>query len=86
MSMPTRRDFLKTTLRSGLLVSLVPTVPEFLARTARVADARARVVVQLDGGNDGINTVVPYKDEGYARPRKVLRLPLNYHICEHIIG
>ena len=33
------------------------------------------VVVQLDGGNDGINTVVPFKDEGYARHRKAIRLP-----------
>ena len=32
-------------------------------------------MVQLDGGNDGINTVVPYRDEGYAKHRKVLRLP-----------
>jgi uncharacterized protein (DUF1501 family) len=78
MSMSTRRDFLKRALRSAPLISLVPTAPEFLARTARAAvtraDARALVVVQLDGGNDGINTVVPYKDEGYARHRSVLRL------------
>jgi uncharacterized protein (DUF1501 family) len=32
-------------------------------------------VIQLDGGNDGINTVVPFKDEGYAKVRDVLRLP-----------
>jgi uncharacterized protein (DUF1501 family) len=32
-------------------------------------------VIQLDGGNDGINTVVPFKDDGYARARKILRLP-----------
>jgi len=29
----------------------------------------------MDGGNDGINTVVPFADEGYARARKTLRLP-----------
>jgi uncharacterized protein (DUF1501 family) len=29
----------------------------------------------LGGGNDGINTVVPFKDEGYAKHRKTLRLP-----------
>ena len=38
-------------------------------------DSRVLVVVQLDGGNDGINTVVPLKDEGYARHRRTLRLP-----------
>ena len=41
----------------------------------RPQDGRVLVVVQLDGGNDGINTVVPYKDEGYAKSRKALRLP-----------
>ena len=58
----TRRDFLK----SSTLLALAPTVPGFLAQTARAAkperDARILVVVQLDGGNDGINTVVPFAD------------------------
>src|SRR5438067_2195492 len=73
--MTTRRDF----LRSAGLLALAPTVPEFLARTAGAAaparDARVLVVVQLDGGNDGINTVVPFADEGYAKHRRALRLP-----------
>jgi uncharacterized protein (DUF1501 family) len=72
--MITRRDI----LRSFPVVSLSATVPGFLARTARAAtpekDGRVLVVIQLDGGNDGINTVVPYHDEGYAKHRKVLRL------------
>ncbi len=73
--MITRRDVLRTLP----LISLAPTVPGFLARSARAAapqqDARVLVVIQLDGGNDGINTVVPFKDEGYARNRDVLALP-----------
>jgi uncharacterized protein (DUF1501 family) len=72
---PTRRDFLK----SASLIALAPTVPAFLARTARAAkperDARILVVLQLEGGNDGINTVVPHADEGYAKYRRLLRLP-----------
>jgi uncharacterized protein (DUF1501 family) len=70
-----RRDFLK---RSSLL-ALAPTVPLFLARTARAAaaakDGRVLVVVQLDGGNDGLNTVVPFGDDNYGRLRRALRLP-----------
>jgi len=69
-----RRDFLK---RSSLL-SLAPTVPTFLANAARATEAkmddRILVVIQLDGGNDGINTVVPFADEGYAKHRKRLKL------------
>src|SRR6266478_7261176 len=70
-----RRDF----LTCSTLLALGPSVPGFLARTARAAksekNGRVLVVVQLDGGNDGINTVVPFADEGYAKHRKVLRLP-----------
>ena len=70
----TRRDFLKT----STLLALAPTIPGFLAQTARASkadrDGRILVVVQLDGGNDGINTVVPFADEGYAKHRKSLRL------------
>ena len=65
-------------LRRSTLVSLAPTVPGFLARTVRAAapqrDGRILVIIQLDGGNDGINTVVPYKDDGYKKNRRDLRL------------
>src|SRR5262245_49816107 len=70
-----RRDFLRT----SSLFALAPVVPAFVARTAQAArpdrDGRILVVLQLDGGNDGINTVVPFKDEGYAKHRKAIRLP-----------
>jgi uncharacterized protein (DUF1501 family) len=67
-----RRQF----LRQSALVSLSPLVPAFLARSVVAADARADdrtlIVIQLDGGNDGLNTVVPFADELYARHRKEL--------------
>ncbi|WP_435021784.1 DUF1501 domain-containing protein [Tundrisphaera sp. TA3] len=73
--MATRRDV----LRSLPLISLAPTIPGFLARSAWAAsaekDGRVLVVIQLDGGNDGINTVVPFGDEGYAKNRQALRIP-----------
>ena len=76
--MSTRRDFLGAALSSSSLIALAPTVPGFLARTARAAaplrDGRVLVVVELNGGNDGINTVVPFADEGYAKNRRTLRL------------
>jgi uncharacterized protein (DUF1501 family) len=75
--MPSRRDF----LRHSSLLALAPAVPGFLAATARAArpgpDARVLVVVQLDGGNDGLNTVVPFGDDHYGRLRPALRLPPN---------
>ena len=76
--MLSRRSFLASTLRGSTLLALAPTVPGFLAQTARAAvpqrDGRILVVIELNGGNDGINTVVPYKDEGYAKHRRLLRL------------
>jgi uncharacterized protein (DUF1501 family) len=75
------RAFLKSSLRGSSLIALAPTVPGFLVPAARAAgrdrEGRVLVVVQLDGGNDGINMVVPFADEGYARHRRVLRLPAN---------
>jgi uncharacterized protein (DUF1501 family) len=77
--MHSRRDFMKTSLQRSALLAMAPAVPGFVAATARAAvpdrEGRILVVVQLDGGNDGINTVVPYNDEGYAKHRSVLRLP-----------
>jgi uncharacterized protein (DUF1501 family) len=67
--MVSRRDFLK----QATLISLAPTVPGFLAQTARGSTAgsheRILVVIQLSGGNDGLNTVIPFTDETYYRQR-----------------
>jgi uncharacterized protein (DUF1501 family) len=79
--MITRRDLLARGLWNSTLIALAPTLPGFLARTAHAAgpekDGRILVVLQLNGGNDGINTVVPFQDDGYARYRKAIRLPEN---------
>jgi uncharacterized protein (DUF1501 family) len=72
-----RRDLLR--FGASSLLASGAGVPLYVARTARAvaaepgtkAKGRVLVVVQLDGGNDGLNTVVPYKDDDYrkARPR-----------------
>jgi uncharacterized protein (DUF1501 family) len=69
-------------LGSSSLLACGPTVPLFLARsaTALSGDSPARngrvlVVVQLDGGNDGLNTVVPYTDDEYRKRRPRLAIP-----------
>ena len=36
---------------------------------------RILVVVELDGGNDGLNTVVPYGDDAYYRQRPKIAIP-----------
>jgi uncharacterized protein (DUF1501 family) len=75
-----RRDFLKTSLAASTLVAMgSSTIPVFVSRSALAAGTakdgdRVLVVVQLLGGNDGLNTVVPHGIDGYNRARRVLRL------------
>jgi uncharacterized protein (DUF1501 family) len=83
ITLQTRREFLRTTVLGS---ALSWTVPAFLANTfsalqSQAADSATQistgkdgtilVVLQMAGGNDGINTVVPYTNDFYhnARPR-----------------
>jgi len=76
--MPNRRDFLKGTLGASSLMAVGGVVPEFLANTASAADKADKkkdtvlVVVELTGGNDGLNTVAPYGDDLYHKARPTL--------------
>lgn len=75
----TRRDFLQTGLGSAVLASLPGAFGGVLARTAAAAAQPSAerdtvlVVLQLTGGNDGLNTVIPYAHDEYARRRPTLR-------------
>jgi uncharacterized protein (DUF1501 family) len=87
----TRRDFLKATLGTSALLSSA--APSFLIRAATAGAPRRKnsqtvlVVLQLSGGNDGLNTVVPYGDDEYARNRPTLALPpKELHKINSLIG
>lgn len=82
MTMPTstdRRTFLSQVSRgAAAVVSLGGLAPRFLLQAAAAEaadDQRVLVVVQLSGGNDGLNTVVPYRDETYYKLRPTLAIP-----------
>src|SRR5262249_14812009 len=85
-SLKTRREFLRTSVLGG---ALSWTVPAFLANTfsalqAQAADSATQiatgrdsnilVILQMAGGNDGLNTVVPYSNDNYYRTRPRLAL------------
>jgi uncharacterized protein (DUF1501 family) len=89
----TRRGFLKATLGGTALASFAPFVPEGLAGSVsgmvseKGRPDRILVIVQLTGGNDGLNTVVPYADDAYAKNRPTLRLPTNeLHRIDSYLG
>ncbi|MCX7925856.1 MAG: twin-arginine translocation signal domain-containing protein, partial [Fimbriimonadales bacterium] len=78
-----RRQFLKAGLT---LVAVGLAAPPWLAQIAHADAQRLRkgeklpndhilVVLQLTGGNDGLNTVIPYRDELYYQSRPTLAIP-----------
>lgn len=79
--MTTRRRFLRDSAGLGVGVgalSVGATVPGLWQRAAMAAEPRADlpilVVVELTGGNDGLNTVIPHADDVYHRSRPTLRV------------
>jgi uncharacterized protein (DUF1501 family) len=85
-SLKTRREFLRTTMLGS---ALSWTVPAFLANTfsalkadpadsatqiATGRDSTILVILQMAGGNDGLNTVVPFSNDHYHRARPKLGL------------
>lgn len=72
-----RRQFNNRVLKGASLVAAGSVVPSFVARTARAAEPgsdRVLVVLEMTGGNDGLNTVVPYGDDLYHKARPTIRV------------
>lgn len=88
----TRRNFLKGALGASMVLPFGAVMPNLLTSSAMAAKKRddrntVLVVVQLSGGNDGLNTVVPYTDDEYARNRPTLCLPTeDLHKIDSSIG
>ena len=72
-----RRDWLRAAAASGSLISLERLAPDVLAQAAEVSaqEERILVVLEMAGGNDGLNMVVPHRDEAYRKARPVIGIP-----------
>lgn len=75
----TRRDFFRN---AAVYSALGGIAPQFLTRTVEASresisgfeNDRVLVVVQMSGGNDGLNMLVPHSDDAYYRARPKLGL------------
>ncbi len=81
----TRRTFLG---RGLVMASAATTVPYFVQQSALalmpgmgmtstpgMPEDHVLVVVQLGGGNDGLNTVIPFRDSNYYKARPAIGIP-----------
>src|ERR671913_618771 len=74
----TRREFLGFSSKGIGLLAFSQFAPQFLVQSTLAAapapekDRSILVLVQLAGGNDGLNTVIPFEDADYYRLRPTL--------------
>lgn len=87
----TRREFLRHSTRGIGLLAFSRFAPRFLVESTLAApapekDRRILVLVQLAGGNDGLNTVVPFDDPAYHALRPSLALKQNtvLRVSDHL--
>ncbi len=81
----TRRSFLSTlgigALGSGLMLGGIPVNAmartKFLNRLASAANNRVLILIQLGGGNDGLNTVIPIENDVYFQKRPTIAISKN---------
>jgi uncharacterized protein (DUF1501 family) len=86
-ALQTRRQFLRTGVLGGAVGWSIPAflsntfsalhaaAAEAATQTATGKDSTILVVLQMAGGNDGLNTVVPYSSDYYYQARRRIGLP-----------
>ena len=81
---PSRREMLRVGLGGLGIITLGGTIPAFMSRFAfadavansKISNDNVLVVIQLSGGNDGLNTVVPSSQrDAYLKARHHLVRP-----------
>ncbi|MBL8815877.1 MAG: DUF1501 domain-containing protein [Planctomyces sp.] len=76
MNSMNRRGFLARAGLSSAVVTLSHMTPSFLqAAAAERRSERILVVLEMAGGNDGLNTVIPWKHDVYRSSRPKLAIP-----------
>jgi uncharacterized protein (DUF1501 family) len=90
----TRRGFLQAGAAVGVAASPLMFSSAAFGQRPGASGQRILVVLELSGGNDGLNTVIPYGDDAYyrhrpkigIRPQKVRKLDEHFGLSEGMVG
>ena len=69
-----RRNFILSSLALGGLYACAPNRVNFLYKNTEAVKGKRLIIVELSGGNDGLNTIVPFRDDNYIKNRPTLAL------------
>ena len=77
-----RRDFIKSSLALYALGSYLPTAllgskNRFSYRNSNIDSDRIVILIKMNGGNDGLNTLIPFKIHPIIRRGLLLLYPVN---------
>jgi uncharacterized protein (DUF1501 family) len=72
-----RRDFLKQSSLASSLFFVPNFVKSFEQLPPSLVTHKKLVIIQLSGGNDGLNTIIPYNNDIYYRNRPKLAITKN---------
>lgn len=89
-----RRGLLTAGMAAGLVAPPLMFAPSAMAQAKEGPNGRILVVLELSGGNDGLNTVVPYADDAYYRlrpqigikPARLRKLDDHYGLNAGMVG
>ena len=70
-----RRDFIKHSALAGSLAFVPNILSAFNGLSSETLGGKKLVLIQLAGGNDGLNTVVPYTNDIYYESRPNIAIP-----------
>ena len=69
-----RRNFLLGSLAAGGLLGCKPEHLQHLQKRSNINTGKRLIILELSGGNDGLNTIVPFSDDNYIKNRPSLAL------------
>lgn len=74
-----RRQFLQAGLTGAAAVALTSSIPSLAAASPALASDNILVLIQLSGGNDGLNTVIPTRLSEYRTARPHIAITDSFH-------